>query len=84
MKKAAVLALFAALLAGGFSAAKSAERGLRVHRVGHRYAHYAHHVRHARTVYPVYRSPRYIPPPEEQEPHFFEFFPTNRVNTHMY
>jgi hypothetical protein len=75
MKKAAVLALLATLAGGVSTAAESAERH------GHRYAH---HLQHGRTVYSVYRSPRFIPPPPAPEFHWFAFSPTNRVNTHMY
>ncbi len=77
MKKAAVLALLAAVVAVNVSAADAAGRWAR----GYRYHHYAPN---GRTVYWVYRSPRFVPPPAVPEPFFFEFFPTNRVNTHMY
>ncbi len=80
MKKAAVLAFLAALVAGNVSAAEAAGRWVR----GYGYYHAPHYAWHGRTVYSVYRSPRFVPPPAAPEPFFFEFFPTNRVNTHMY
>ena len=79
MKKAAVLTFLAALLAGNVSAAEAA--GWRVR--GYGYYHAPHHW-YGRTVYSVYRSPRFVPPPAAPEPFFFEFVPTSRVNTHMY
>ncbi len=78
MKKAAALALLAAFVAVNVSAAEAAGRWAK----GHRYYHAPHW--HGRTVYSVYRSPRFVPPPAVQRPFLFEFFPTNRVNTHMY
>lgn len=78
MKKAAALALLAALVAVNVSAAEAA--GWRARGYG---AYHAPHW-HGRTVYSVYRSPRFVPPPPAPEFFFFEFFPTNRVNTHMY
>lgn len=75
MKKAAILVFLAALSAGGASAEAGARSGH-----GHRYDRGPH----GRTVYSVYRSPRFVPPPEYTRPFFFEFFPTNRVNTHQY
>ncbi len=77
MKKAAVLALLATLVAVNASAAEAAGRWTR-----NGYYHYPHW--HGRTVYSVYRSPRFVPPPAVPQPFFFEFFPTSRVNTHMY
>ena len=74
MKNAAALTLLAALLAGSASAAESAQRP---------YKGYRYYARHA-PVYSVYRSPRFVPAPTPPQPFFFEFFPTNRVNTHMY
>lgn len=78
MKKAAALALLAALVAVNVSAAEAAGRWAR----GYGYYHAPRW--HGRTVYSVYRSPRFVPPPAAPEPFFFEFFPTSRVNTHMY
>ena len=77
MKKAAALALLAALVAVNVSAADAAGRWAR----GYRYHSYAPH---GRTVYWVYRSPRFIPPPPAPNTFWWEFFPTDRVNTHMY
>lgn len=79
MKKAIVLAVFAALAAGNISTAQSADRWVRGHRVWH---HYAPH--YGRTVYWVYRSPRFVPPPPAPNAFWWEFVPTDRVNTHMY
>jgi hypothetical protein len=80
MKKAAVLAFLATLVAGNVSAADAAGRWAR----GYGYHHAPHHVWRGRTVYSYSRGPRFVPPPAVPEPFFFEFFPTNRVNTHMY
>jgi hypothetical protein len=79
MKKAAVLAFLAVLAAANVSA-DAAGRLVR----GYGYHHAPHHVWRGRTVYSYSRGPRFVPPPAAPEPFFFEFFPTNRVNTHMY
>lgn len=70
MKKAVTLAVLAALAGGSISA----EAAGRHHRGYNSY----------RPVYSVYRSPRFVPPPTASRLYFFEFIPTNRVNTHMY
>ncbi len=77
MKKAIVLAVFAALAVGAISAAQSAERWGRGHRTWH-------HNAPGRTVYWVLRSPRFVPPPPAPYIFWWEFSPTNRVLTHMY
>jgi hypothetical protein len=80
MKKAAILAILATLAAGHLSSADAAGRWAR----GHGYYHGPHYGPHGRTVYSYSRGPRFVPPPEASRPLFFQFFPTNRVNTHMY
>jgi hypothetical protein len=80
MKKAAVLAFLATLAAGNVSAADAAGRWVR----GYGSYHAPHYARYGRTVYSYSRGPRFVPPPPAPDPFFFEFFPTNRVNTHMY
>ena len=80
MKKAAALALLAALMASDMSAAEAAGRWVR----GYGYRHAPYYGWHGRTVYSYSRGPRFVPPPAVPEPFFFEFFPTSRVNTHMY
>ena len=77
MKKAIVLAVLAALAAGAISEAQSGERWARGHRA---WRHYAP----GRTVYSVWRSPRFAPPPPAPYVFWWEFSPTNRVLTHMY
>jgi outer membrane scaffolding protein for murein synthesis (MipA/OmpV family) len=78
MKKAAALALLAAFAAVNVSAAEAAGRWAR----GYGTYHAPHW--HGRTVYSVYRSPRFVPPPPAPNIFWWEFFPTDRVNTHMY
>ncbi len=80
MKKAAALALLAALVTVNVPAAEAAARWVR----GHGYYHAPHYSWHGRTVYSYSRGPRFVPPPAAPQPFFFEFLPTNRVNTHMY
>ena len=80
MKKAAALALLAALVTVNVPATEAAAWRVR----GHGYYHAPHYAWHGRTVYSVYRGPRFVPPPAAPEFFFFEFVPTNRVNTHMY
>ncbi len=85
MKMGAILALSLALLGIGFSAAESRERiGRHVwHGDVARARHYAH-APTGRHVYWVLRSPRFYPAPTPPDEFFFAFWPTNRVNTHMY
>ncbi len=80
MRQAAFLAFLAAIAMAGVSTADGADRWTR----GYGYHHSPYYARHGRTVYSVYRSPRFVPPPAAPQPFFFEFFPTSRVNTHMY
>ncbi len=83
MKAGILIALSIALLAQGAAAAEAGVRdgGRRIWRCHTARVHYAHPSRH---VYWVLRTPRVFVPPQPPELFFFEFVPTNRVNTHMY